>query len=99
MLNKIHIFLGIAIFFAAFSAKSQTERGRITGNFTADPGLSSSTIGIKVTDLNTEEGLVSENCDLLMAPASTLKLVTSAAALELLGPATVSGLPLVIPGI
>ncbi len=49
------------------------------------PDYKSATIGIEVIDAKTGQDLFSENSEKLMIPASVLKIVTSATALEILG--------------
>ena len=54
--------------------------------FHEDRALAGASVGIYVSDLASGRILVADGADLLLAPASTLKTVTTAAALELLGP-------------
>ena len=49
------------------------------------PEYQNATVGIQIVDLETEKPLFELNADNLMIPASTLKIVTSATALEILG--------------
>jgi D-alanyl-D-alanine carboxypeptidase/D-alanyl-D-alanine-endopeptidase (penicillin-binding protein 4) len=65
----------------AFFAHSQTGLQRLLDN----PALQHATVGIQVTDLNTGRHIISHNADKSLIPASTLKLLTSAVALETLG--------------
>lgn len=53
--------------------------------FNQEGSLRGSAIGAMVSDVNNGKTLYSVNSDLLLAPASTVKLVISAAALEILG--------------
>lgn len=55
-------------------------------NLAADPDLSGSSIGICIADVSTGKTLVSLNPGQLLVPASTQKTMTTAAALEILGP-------------
>ena len=54
--------------------------------FFQKPEYQHATVGIHVVDLESGKQIYDLNADKLMIPASTLKLVTSATALELLGP-------------
>ncbi|TNF45707.1 MAG: D-alanyl-D-alanine carboxypeptidase/D-alanyl-D-alanine-endopeptidase [Bacteroidetes bacterium] len=49
------------------------------------PEYQNATVGIQIVDLETEKSLFELNADKLMIPASTLKIITSATALEILG--------------
>jgi serine-type D-Ala-D-Ala carboxypeptidase/endopeptidase (penicillin-binding protein 4) len=49
------------------------------------PEYKNAIIGIQIADLETEKPLFELNADKLLIPASTLKLITSATALEILG--------------
>jgi D-alanyl-D-alanine carboxypeptidase/D-alanyl-D-alanine-endopeptidase (penicillin-binding protein 4) len=53
----------------------------------ADPYLATAQVGVAVVDLASGETLYQRNGDLALNPASNVKLVTTAAALGLLGPA------------
>jgi D-alanyl-D-alanine carboxypeptidase/D-alanyl-D-alanine-endopeptidase (penicillin-binding protein 4) len=53
----------------------------------ARAGIPDSAVGVVVQDLDAREPAVAINADAAMNPASTMKLVTTYAALELLGPA------------
>ncbi len=53
----------------------------------SDPALAAGQLGVAVVDLATGESLYKRNPDLALNPASNVKLVTTAAALGLLGPA------------
>lgn len=59
---------------------------RLVHDFLNDKALSGASSGIVFTDLQTGELLLSENPDLLLAPASTAKLITSGVALQVMGP-------------
>jgi D-alanyl-D-alanine carboxypeptidase/D-alanyl-D-alanine-endopeptidase (penicillin-binding protein 4) len=52
----------------------------------ADKDLKNAGIGFYAVDVNTGEVISSYNCDLALTPASTQKLITTATALEVLGP-------------
>lgn len=55
-------------------------------SFAADPLLKHAGISFMVMDMNSKEVLGSYNPDLALSPASTMKLVTTATSLEILGP-------------
>lgn len=52
----------------------------------SDPVMKNGTFGFLLTDVTTGEVLAAFNPDLSLVPASTMKLFTTAAALEILGP-------------
>ena len=52
----------------------------------ADTALTNAQIGIAVYDITADSSIYCRDCDKLFTPASNMKLFTSAAALELLGP-------------
>jgi len=49
------------------------------------PEYKNATVGIQIVDLETEHALFELNVNKLMVPASTMKIITSASALEILG--------------
>ena len=64
-------------------------RGRtptVVANALARSGIPESAVGLLVQDLDGGEPVVALNADSVMNPASTMKLLTTFAALELLGP-------------
>ena len=77
---KRFLFLLPAFYFFAF-AYSQTALQRFLDN----PALRHAAVGVQVTDLNTGRHVVSHNADMSLTPASVLKLITSAVALETFG--------------
>jgi D-alanyl-D-alanine carboxypeptidase/D-alanyl-D-alanine-endopeptidase (penicillin-binding protein 4) len=64
-----------------FFAHSQTALQR----FVSNPALRHASVGVQVTDLNTGQHIVSHDADKSLTPASILKLMTSAVALETFG--------------
>jgi len=76
-LLNTHI-LALSLFALSFSASAAKPKL----NF---PKREASTVGICVMDLKTGEFLAAENYNLSMAPASTMKAVTTATALQMLG--------------
>ena len=65
---------------------SDAEMRAILEEILDDPDLPRAIWGIHVADLNTGRTLLSRNADLVLLPASTLKLMTTATALDALGP-------------
>jgi len=76
------IFLFVTIGFCGFS---QQDLQASLNKILQQPEYKSATVGIQITDLEKGLPLFELNAEKLMIPASTLKLVTSAAALEILG--------------
>ncbi|MDZ7290959.1 MAG: D-alanyl-D-alanine carboxypeptidase/D-alanyl-D-alanine-endopeptidase [candidate division KSB1 bacterium] len=70
-------------------AQSLVELRQRIDRILADSALVHSITGVKIVSLRTGETLYERNADLLAHPASNQKLLTSAAALSLLGPAYV----------
>lgn len=88
------IVLSPAIYFLAaqgsFSQKSDTvDLKREISAILKGNEFKNALIGIFVVDTKTDEVLFQHNQDLLLSPASSLKVVTTAAALEVLGPSHV----------
>ncbi len=55
-------------------------------NFLKSPSLKYAGVGIKITEVETSKAVCAYNENLTLSPASTLKMITTATALELLGP-------------
>ena len=53
--------------------------------FLQSPNLKYASVGIQITELETGKQICSHNVNMALTPASTLKLITTASALELLG--------------
>ncbi len=70
-------------------AQSLAELRQRLDRILADPSLTHSWAGVKIVSLRTGETIYEHNAELLAHPASNQKLLTSAAALSLLGPAYV----------
>ena len=81
----LRIFTVIFTVFIIWSGKAQTSLEKELNEFLFEPEYKNATIGIHVVDLNTRETVFGLNEHQLMIPASTMKLVTSATAFELLG--------------
>jgi len=85
------LILFIAIFLSNFSysqsLKNQTHSvSSSIKKLSQDPDLKNAGVSIYVIDLNSGEVIGEYNPDLCLKPASTMKLITTAAALEVLGP-------------
>jgi D-alanyl-D-alanine carboxypeptidase/D-alanyl-D-alanine-endopeptidase (penicillin-binding protein 4) len=65
---------------------SKSSDPEIVTNFITHSSLKNASIGIQVVDLNSGEIVLAHNPKLSLVPASTLKILTSAAALETFGP-------------
>lgn len=79
----------LALVLAAFhgSASAQAELPPPVAQALARAGIPTSAVGIFVQDLSARRPTLTVNAEQPMNPASTMKLVTTYAALELLGPA------------
>lgn len=74
------------LFFRPISSFSQSlENHLFVNKFLLNEALNGASIGLVVDDLSENKTLISVNPDLLLAPASVTKIVTSAVAFELLG--------------
>jgi D-alanyl-D-alanine carboxypeptidase/D-alanyl-D-alanine-endopeptidase (penicillin-binding protein 4) len=73
----------------AIGAQSLAELRQRLDQILNDPALAHAIAGIKIVSLRTGETLYERDADILAHPASNQKLLTSAAALSLLGPAYV----------
>ncbi len=77
---KRHLIFFVLLFLAGFNfSQSALEQ------FVNHPALKHASIGVSVTDLETGRSILSHNVDQSLTPASVLKVVTTATALEILG--------------
>lgn len=83
---KVRIFLVFAFLFFSTFLNGQSAFEKQLQRFTALPDYTNALIGIHVADLETGKTVYDLNSEKLFIPASVLKLVTSAAAMEILGP-------------
>lgn len=83
MKNVTVFFLAILIGTTAFAADNYFAE---IDSILADSALSNALIGLAIFDITSDSLLYDLNAGKLFSPASNLKLFTSAAALELLGP-------------
>lgn len=75
-----------AILFFLLPALIQGQVNTVLEEWKNDPTLKQASIGFSVLDAKTSELLAEYNSHQLLVPASTLKIVTTSAALQLLGP-------------
>jgi serine-type D-Ala-D-Ala carboxypeptidase/endopeptidase (penicillin-binding protein 4) len=73
------------IFFICLSVSSFPQE-KSSGTLLADSSLMHASLSLCIADANTGEVLFDYNSGISLAPASVMKLITSAAAIELLGP-------------
>lgn len=73
------------LFFWPLSGFSQSQNHPFVEKFLLSGALNGASVGLMVDDLSQNKTLISVNPDLLLAPASVTKIVSSAVAFELLG--------------
>lgn len=83
---KIRIFIFFAAALITQCATSQSKFNIALQELLEKPEYKHATVGIHIINLESGNELYRFNSDKLMIPASTMKLVTSAAALKILGP-------------
>lgn len=83
MRSVTFFFLILSITRGAFAASNYTAQ---IDSILADSALSNAVIGLEIYDITSDSLLYALNAEKLLSPASNLKLFTTAAALELLGP-------------
>jgi len=89
---RITVFIGLLILISACSPRpdSKTNSGftipKTVKKFITNPSLENASVGILFVDLNSGENILDYNSTLSLVPASTLKILVSAAALETFGP-------------
>lgn len=80
------IWLGMAMPLVAIGQKTDNpSMQRAITEFAHDTILSHATIGFHIMDVSSQKTLASYNPDISISPASTLKLITTATALEMFG--------------
>lgn len=77
--KKSILFLSLLLLVSPTFAQSALQR------FITHPALKHASVGISVTDLETGRSIVSHNAELSLTPASVLKLITTATAIETFG--------------
>ncbi|SHI62278.1 D-alanyl-D-alanine carboxypeptidase / D-alanyl-D-alanine-endopeptidase (penicillin-binding protein 4) [Tangfeifania diversioriginum] len=83
---KLRIIIFVAVLFFRNWSTAQPGFEELIQNLMAQENYKHATAGIHIVDLSSGEEVYALNSDKLMIPASTMKLVTSAAALQILGP-------------
>ena len=81
----LRIFSVLIASFFVYNVLAQTKFENELNKILSDPEYKNATVGIHVVDLKTNETVFGLNEHQLMIPASTMKLITSASAFELLG--------------
>lgn len=79
-----YLFLPLLFFTPCIGAQATVQEA--VTQFNADPELAGATIAVKVIDVSTGVEVASANPELACIPASTQKLITTAAAMDILGP-------------
>lgn len=82
---RTRIFAIFSFLISAFSSFAQTDFQTELQKLLQQPEYKNAAEGIQIMDLESEKPLFELNADKLMIPASTLKIITSATALEILG--------------
>lgn len=80
MKRIISLFIALTTITLVYSQTESLQK------FVNDPALKHASVGVMVTDLKTGKTIASHNADKSLTTASIMKLVTTAAALELFGP-------------
>lgn len=83
---KLHNLFCFLLIIVYQITDAQTLQKSAVSLFSEHPAIMGGSFGVRVIECATGKELVADNQSLLLAPASTLKIVTTAAALELLGP-------------
>ncbi len=82
---KVLLFAVVFLIQFVNNGFAQQTFGNALNHLLKKPDYESAVVGIHITDLKTGDIIYDLNGDKLLIPASTLKLITSAAALEILG--------------
>jgi len=83
---KVRHFTAVFLIFLTIGAAAQQNFEKAVQNVLSNADYKNAQVGIHVLDLSSGESIFSLNADKLLIPASTLKLITTATALEILGP-------------
>ena len=83
-MNKILTLLALTAI-SIFNALAVAPYQKAVNNFVSDPMLKHASIGVCVMDLETGEILADADAEKTFVTASTMKIITSASALEILG--------------
>lgn len=85
-MKKVFWFCGLMIYVSTALAQSVEERlAKAVQQFEKDSQMRHAIMGFAVADARTGEIIFERNAQIGLAPASTLKIITSASAFELLG--------------
>ncbi|MDL2222919.1 D-alanyl-D-alanine carboxypeptidase/D-alanyl-D-alanine-endopeptidase [Bacteroidales bacterium OttesenSCG-928-M11] len=87
MKNKIsyYFFLFLPLFILSFSLELEAQNQTSLRKFLNEPHLKHAAIGLKIVDLSSGEVVLSHNENTSFTPGSTMKIVTTATALDILG--------------
>ena len=80
---KLHILWGLLL--PACVATAQASLDNVVRGFTANAAFAHATVGVSIRDVSNGNELSAYQADRSLIPASTQKLITTAAALDLLG--------------
>jgi D-alanyl-D-alanine carboxypeptidase/D-alanyl-D-alanine-endopeptidase (penicillin-binding protein 4) len=80
------ILLIFFIFFLGLTARGQGSMSQAVRAFALDKDLAGAVVAIDVVDVSTGQRLAAHQPDLALIPASTQKLITTAVAMDVLGP-------------
>jgi serine-type D-Ala-D-Ala carboxypeptidase/endopeptidase (penicillin-binding protein 4) len=83
---KLQVLVFFLFFFSWGKLNSQTGYEKVLRQMLELPEYKGAQVGVYISEMETGKILYELNSDKMMIPASVLKLVTSAAALEILGP-------------
>ncbi|MDP2879371.1 MAG: D-alanyl-D-alanine carboxypeptidase/D-alanyl-D-alanine-endopeptidase [Sulfuricella sp.] len=87
MFIRVHPWLKIALCFFLISATHAAPLPAPVAKALREAGIPAASVGVFVQDVSARKPLIAYRADRPMSPASTMKLVTTYAGLELLGPA------------
>ena len=78
--------LGFGLLLSGCASPSKTATGQSLDQLLADPALHGATVSLMVRDARSGNTLYQHNPRTRLVPASNLKLLTTAAAMDVLGP-------------
>ena len=84
---RVHLWLKIALCFFLISATHAAPLPAPVAKALREAGIPAASVGVFVQDVTANKPLISHDAQQPMSPASTMKLVTTYAGLDLLGPA------------
>jgi D-alanyl-D-alanine carboxypeptidase/D-alanyl-D-alanine-endopeptidase (penicillin-binding protein 4) len=84
---RVHPWLKITLCFFLISAAHAAPLPAPVAKALREAGIPAASVGVFVQDVSARKPLIAHKADIPMSPASTMKLVTTYAGLELLGPA------------